>query len=308
MHAHHHHHDHHHGHNHGHHHDHGDVKNIRAAFFLNLSFTIIEFVGGLITNSVAILSDAVHDLGDSFSLGLSWYFQKVAKRPRTKEYTYGYKRFSLLGAVINSVVLLVGSILILVHAVPRLFNPQHPDVKGMLLLAVLGVIINGLAVFRLRKGSSINERVVSLHMLEDVLGWLAVLIGAAIMYFVDATVIDPLLSILISLYILYNVYRNIRQSLRIILQASPSELDMEEVKRSLQEIEEVQGIHDLHAWSVDGEYNVMTIHVVLRSALTMEEQHRLKLMIRDKLLALGVQHCTIEFEVVDEECGMESCC
>ena len=308
MHAHHHHHDHHHGHNHGHHHDHGDVKNIRAAFFLNLSFTIIEFVGGLITNSVAILSDAVHDLGDSFSLGLSWYFQKVAKRPRTKEYTYGYKRFSLLGAVINSVVLLVGSILILVHAVPRLFNPQHPDVKGMLLLAVLGVIINGLAVFRLRKGSSINERVVSLHMLEDVLGWLAVLIGAAIMYFVDAPFIDPLLSILISLYILYNFYRNIRQSLRIILQASPSELDMEEVKRSLQEIEEVQGIHDLHAWSVDGEYNVMTIHVVLRSALTMEEQHRLKLMIRDKLLALGVQHCTIEFEVVDEECGMESCC
>ncbi len=135
------------------------VKNIKAAFFLNLLFTLIEFVGGILTNSVAILSDAVHDLGDSFSLGLSWYFQKVAKRPRTKEYTYGYKRFSLLGAVINSVVLLVGSVVILVHAIPRLFNPQQPNVEGMLLLAVLGVIINGLAVLRLRKGSSINERV-----------------------------------------------------------------------------------------------------------------------------------------------------
>lgn len=270
---------------------------------MNLSFTIIELVGGLITNSVAILSDAVHDLGDSFSLGLSWYFQKVAKRPRTKEYTYGYKRFSLLGAVINSVVLLVGSILILTHAIPRLFNPQHPDVKGMLLLAVLGVIINGMAVLRLRKGSSINERVVSLHLLEDVLGWLAVLVGAGIMYFVDAPFIDPLLSILISLYILYNVYRNIRQSLRIILQGSPSQLDMEEVKRSLLEIGEVQDVHDLHAWSVDGEYNVMTVHVVLRSALPMEAQHRLKLEIRDKLLSMGVQHCTIEFEVADEECA-----
>lgn len=290
-------------HHHDHHYGHTDVKNIRAAFFLNLSFTIIELVGGLITNSVAILSDAVHDLGDSFSLGLSWYFQKVAKRPRTKEYTYGYKRFSLLGAVINSVVLLVGSILILTHAIPRLFNPQHPDVKGMLLLAVLGVIINGMAVLRLRKGSSINERVVSLHLLEDVLGWLAVLVGAGIMYFVDAPFIDPLLSILISLYILYNVYRNIRQSLRIILQGSPSQLDMEEVKRSLLEIGEVQDVHDLHAWSVDGEYNVMTVHVVLRSALPMEAQHRLKLEIRDKLLSMGVQHCTIEFEVVDEECA-----
>ncbi|SDZ97592.1 cobalt-zinc-cadmium efflux system protein [Porphyromonadaceae bacterium KH3R12] len=290
-------------HHHDHHYGHTDVKNIRAAFFLNLSFTIIELVGGLITNSVAILSDAVHDLGDSFSLGLSWYFQKVAKRPRTKEYTYGYKRFSLLGAVINSVVLLVGSILILTHAIPRLFNPQHPDVKGMLLLAVLGVIINGMAVLRLRKGSSINERVVSLHLLEDVLGWLAVLVGAGIMYFVDAPFIDPLLSILISLYILYNVYRNIRQSLRIILQGSPSHLDMEEVKRSLLGIGEVQDVHDLHAWSVDGEYNVMTVHVVLRSALPMEAQHRLKLEIRDKLLSMGVQHCTIEFEVVDEECA-----
>lgn len=290
-------------HHHDHHYGHTDVKNIRAAFFLNLSFTIIELVGGLITNSVAILSDAVHDLGDSFSLGLSWYFQKVAKRPRTKEYTYGYKRFSLLGAVINSVVLLVGSILILTHAIPRLFNPQHPDVKGMLLLAVLGVIINGMAVLRLRKGSSINERVVSLHLLEDVLGWLAVLVGAGIMYFVDAPFIDPLLSILISLYILYNVYRNIRQSLRIILQGSPSQLDMEEVKRALLGIGEVQDVHDLHAWSVDGEYNVMTVHVVLRSALPMEAQHRLKLEIRDKLLSMGVQHCTIEFEVADEECA-----
>ena len=194
---------------HAHNHNHGnnDVKNIKTAFFLNFAFTIIEFIGGVLTNSMAILSDAVHDLGDCITLGFSWYFQKVSKKPRTQDFTYGYKRFSLLGAVINSVILLVGSVVILINAVPRLFNPQQPDVKGMLLLAVLGVVINSIALFRLRKGSSINEKVVSLHMLEDVLGWVAVLIGAGVMYFVDAPIIDPILSIAIALFILVNVFR-----------------------------------------------------------------------------------------------------
>lgn len=291
-----------------HHYGQDDVKNIKAAFFLNLLFTVIELIGGVLTNSVAILSDAVHDLGDSFSLGLSWYFQKIAKKPRTKEYTYGFKRFSLLGAVINSVVLLVGSVVILVHAVPRLFYPQQPNVEGMLLLAVLGVIINGLAVLRLRKGRSLNERVVSLHLLEDVLGWLAVLAGAGVMYFVDAPIIDPLLSFAITLFILFNVFRNMRESLRIILQGSPAKLDIEAVKNSLLEMEEVCSVHDLHTWSVDGEYNVLTIHVVLNENTTMEDQQKLKIRIRESLLSLGVQHCTIEFELPGEECEMEGCC
>lgn len=291
-----------------HHYDQDDVKNIKAAFFLNLLFTVIELIGGVLTNSVAILSDAVHDLGDSFSLGLSWYFQKIAKKPRTKEYTYGFKRFSLLGAVINSVVLLVGSVVILAHAVPRLFYPQQPNVEGMLLLAVLGVIINGLAVLRLRKGRSLNERVVSLHLLEDVLGWLAVLAGAGVMYFVDAPIIDPLLSIAIALFILFNVFRNMRESLRIILQGSPAKLNIETVKNTLLEMEAVRSVHDLHTWSVDGEYNVLTIHVVLNENMTMENQQKLKTRIRESLLRLGVQHCTIEFELPDEDCVMEGCC
>jgi len=293
---------------HHHHQGHEDVKNIKTAFFLNLSFTIVEIVGGLFTNSMAILSDAVHDLGDSISLGLSWYFQKVSKKPSTRVFTYGYKRFSLLGAVINSGVLLVGSVLIVVNALPRLLHPEQPDVKGMILLAVLGVIVNGLAVLRLRKGSSLNERVVSLHLLEDVLGWIAVLLGAGIMYFVDAPVIDPLLSLGISLFILYNVFRNIQQSLRIILQGSPGTVDLGQIEESILKIDEVRGVHDLHAWSIDGEYNVLTIHVVLRSPQPMEELRRLKLIIREALLSLGVQHCTIEFEVPEEDCELEGCC
>lgn len=297
-----------HNHSHTHSHAHEDVKNIKTAFFLNLSFTIIEFIGGLLTNSVAILSDAVHDLGDSFSLGMSWYFQKIAKKTRTKEYTYGYKRFSLLGAVINSVVLLVGSILILMNAIPRLFNPQQPDVKGMFILAVLGVVVNGAAVLRLRKGSSLNEKVVSLHLLEDVLGWAAVLIGAGIMYVVDAPFIDPLLSIGISVFILINVYRNIRQSLHIILQGTPVKVNMDEVEKAVLSIVGVQSVHDLHIWSVDGEYHVLTVHVVLAEKLSMQELHGLKMSIREGLSLLGVQHSTIEFEMPNEDCGMETCC
>lgn len=293
-------------HNHTHHNH--DVKNIRIAFFLNLFFTVIEIVGGILTNSVAILSDVVHDLGDSFSLGLSWYFQKIAKRPRTKNYTYGYKRFSLMGAVINSLILTVGSVLILMNAIPRLFNPQQPDVKGMLLVAVLGVVVNGVAMLKLRKGHSLNEKVVLLHLFEDVLGWLAVLLGAGVMYFVDVPFIDPLLSIAISVFILFNVYRNIRQSLRIILQGSPDLINIDEIEKTVTMLENVRNVHDLHVWSVDGEYNVLTIHVVLSVPLSMAELHNLKADIRKILFSLNIQHSTIEFETFDEECELEECC
>ncbi len=287
---------------HHHHHHHEDVKNIKTAFFLNLLFTVIEFAGGILTNSMAILSDAVHDLGDSFSLGLSWYFQKVAKRPRSRNFTYGYKRFSLLGAIVNSVILLVGSVLILLNSIPRLLRPEQPDTQGMLLLAVLGVIVNGAAVFRLRKGRSLNEKAVSLHMLEDVLGWLSVLIGALVMHFVDAPVIDPLLSIAIAVFILVNVFRNARQSFCIILQGKPSEVNLDEVEKSIVALSEVGSVHDLHVWSVDGEYNVLTIHVVLNEELTNSELQNLKVEIRQKLHALNVQHATIEFELSNEQC------
>lgn len=295
---------------HSNHTHHKDVKNIRIAFFLNLSFTVIEFIGGILTNSMAILSDAVHDLGDSFSLGLSWYFQRLSKKPMNKEYTYGYKRFSLLGAIVNSGILLAGSIVILYNALPRLLNPEQPDTKGMLLLAVLGVIINGLAVLRLRTGRSMNERVVSLHLWEDVLGWLAVLIGALIMHFVDLPIIDPLLSIAITLFILYHVYRNIGKGLRIILQGTPEALDLDAAAQAVSELENVDRAHHLHAWTVDGEYNVLTLHVVVEMEMTMHQQYLLKQQIRNTLNKMGVQHATIELELTDEpesDCNNNSC-
>jgi len=289
------------------HHYNESEKNISYAFFLNLGFTIIEIIGGLLTNSVAILSDAIHDFGDSISLGLAWYLQKVSKKQSDNKYSYGYRRFSLLGAIINSVILLVGSILILSETIPRIIHPQEPNVQGMFILAILGIAVNGAAVIRLRKGSSLNEKVVSLHLWEDVLGWVAILIGSVIMYFFDVPVIDPILSVLISIYILIHVFRNINTSMRIILQGTPVEIDIEDIKKELLSFAEVSEIHDLHLWSIDGNYHVVTTHVVIKEALPMEQLAILKTRIRLKLEELNIQHATIEFETKEEICCLESC-
>ena len=294
----------------GHNHDHSHNQkegNVKVAFFLNLSFTIIEIIGGLYTNSLAILSDALHDLGDSLSLGLSWYFQKLSKKGRTKKFSYGYKRFSLLGAIINSIVLVAGSIFILTKAIPELFNPGETNVQGMLYLAILGIVVNGAAVLKLRKGESLNEKVVSLHLLEDVLGWVAVLIGSIIMMYTDAPFIDPLLSVLISLFVLYNVYKNLRKSMLVILQGIPEEVSLEDIKEKLKDISEITDVHDNHVWSMDGEYNILTIHLRLDKDYKLSEQAKLKEKVRTQLKDESINHITIEFEGQDENCDLEDC-
>jgi cobalt-zinc-cadmium efflux system protein len=295
-----------HSHSHSHSH-HSDVKNIKLAFFLNFGFTIFEIIGGLFTNSIAIMSDAIHDLGDSLSLALAWYFQKFSKRGRNNLYSYGYKRFSLLGAVINSIVLVAGSVFVLSEAIPRLFTPAQTKVEGMFIMAIIGVLVNGAAVFRLKKGNSINERVVSLHLLEDVLGWLAVLVGSVIMYFFDLPIIDPLLSLGIAVFILLNVYKNVKQSLQIFLQGVPDTVDLQQVTDLLEAKDEIVDVHDLHIWSVDGEFNILTVHVVLADKFPSNEITRLKTEIRQILKNQGIQHSTIEFEQKNEKCEMEDC-
>ena len=299
--------EHNHNHRHKHNNDNDSAKNISVAFFLNLSFTIIELIGGFLTNSVAIISDAIHDFGDSLSLGLAWYFQKLSKKGSNKFYSYGYKRFSLLGAIINSIVLVVGSIFILSESIPRIFEPQKTSAEGMFLLAIIGITINGAAALRTRKGTSINEKVVSLHLLEDVLGWGAVLIGSVLIYFTNLTIFDPILSIAITIFILFNVFRNIKQVIPILLQGTPRELEQEHITEKLKKIETIFNIHDLHIWSLDEEYNVMTVHVILRKSLPVEELAELKKQIRQMLKEEKIQHTTIEFEMQGEACDFENC-
>lgn len=299
----HHHHDHS-GHDHGHHHE---VKNLKLVFFINLAFTLIEIGGGLWTGSIAILSDALHDFGDSLSLGLAWYFQGLSQKKRDDAYSYGYRRFSLMGAFINSVVLAVGSGLILREAIPKLWNPGEPMPEGMAILAVLGIVFNGIAFYSLSGGNSMNSRVARLHLLEDVLGWVAVGIGATIMLITPLPIIDPILSIGIALYILWNVWGNLRKAGKIFLQAIPPGVDMEEIAQNVEAVEGVVSIHDLHVWSLDGEFHVLTIHLVLKDELTLSHISQLKQEVRQLIETEHIRHVTIEVEGEDEHCGFEDC-
>lgn len=280
---------------------HNSTKNIRTAFFLNSLFTVIEIVGGLYTNSIAILSDAVHDLGDTISLGLSWYFQHLSHKKRDNIYSYGYKRFSLLGAIITSIILLVGSIYIISETIPRLINPEETKTEGMMLLAVLGVIVNGAAVLKLKKGHSINEKVVTLHLMEDVLGWIAVLVGSIVMHFWNIPIIDPLLSAGIAIYILINIYKNLKQSFQIILQGIPEKINLSRVINLITDMKEVHSVHDCHVWTMDGEYNVFTAHVVLFSNYDINTLENIKTSIKSRLSDEDIHHITIEFENSENE-------
>ena len=205
-------------------------------------------------------------------------------------------------------MLATGSILILTVAIPRILQPESTKTDGMLFFAVLGVLVNGAAVFRLKKGDTLNEKVAKLHLLEDVLGWLAVLTGTLIMHFFKFPVLDPIMSVGIACFVLYNVFKNLRQSLRVILQGIPAEVDITKISGHLEKFEEVNNVHDLHVWSVDGNYNVLTVHVVLNNSLEMEKLAGLKTLIRDSLKEKGIEHVTIEFETAGEQCTFEKCC
>lgn len=286
----------------GHDHHHESQGNIKVAFFLNLAFTLLEIVGGFWTNSMAILSDALHDMGDSLALGIAWYLEKYAKRGPDQQYSFGYARFSLLGAMLNSLILVGGSVLILVNAVPRIFKPQPVNSQGMLIFAILGIIINGAAVLRLRRGKSLNERVVLWHLLEDVLGWAVILIASVVLMFVDLPVLDPVLSVLITIYVLYHVVRNLKDILRIFLQGVPKDLSITEIEQQIAAETNILSAHHTHVWSLEGERNLLSIHIVVRDDTERQEIIAVKQRIRDLMLARGIEHVTIETEFACEDC------
>ena len=296
-------------HDHTHHHEIGgkeEPKNIVIAFWLNTGFALLEIAGGFYTNSVAILSDAVHDLGDSLSLGWAYYFHKKSRQKKDERYTYGYRRFSLLGAFINSFILVISSAFIIRESVFRFFEPEQPDAKGMVVLALIGVAVNGYALLRLKKGGSINEKVVALHFMEDVLGWMAVLIGSIVMVFYDVPVLDPLLSVLIAAYILFNVYRNLKTTFSILMQRRPESVDEKAVRKEVLAVAGVRDLHDVHFWTMDGQYNVMTLHVVVGNGQSVEERERIKKDVKHSLQHLDIQHATVEIESESSDCRVSN--
>ena len=250
---------------HDHHHQHPSGKNLKLAFFLNLGFTIFEIIGGFYVNSVAIISDAVHDLGDSLSLGTAWYLQKKSLKGRDSRFSFGYKRFSLLGALINSLVLIGGSLFVIYQAILRLIEPEPSDAQGMVIFAIVGVLVNGFAAYKLSGGNSMNEKVISWHLIEDVLGWTAVLVVAIILLFWDNPYLDPALSLLITAFILWNVAKRLKETLFIFLQGVPEDIKLDEVEDRILKIENVASVHHMHVWSLEGEHHVFTAHVKLEN-------------------------------------------
>ncbi len=289
---------------HDHSHQHGDsTKNLKIAFFINIGFTCLEIIGGFFTNSIAIISDALHDLGDSLSLGLAWYLEnKASQKGSTRRFSFGYARFRLLGALVNALVLIVGSVYIIIEAISRLQNPEPVKSGWMIVLAVTGVAANGYAAWRTKGSTSLNEKVVSWHLLEDVLGWLAVLIVSIILQFKNWYFLDPALSIAVTLFILYGVGRRLWDTVYLLLQGVPEGLDMEEVKSKLQSVEHVQSTHHTHVWSLDGENHVLTTHLVLKNITAynqIDEARTNALKVLDKY---DFTHHTIQVELNKETC------
>ena len=287
-------------------HSHGPdaTGDLRLAFALNTAFAILEILGGVWTNSVAILSDAVHDLGDSVALGAAWFLEGYARKAGDRRFSYGYRRFSLLGAWTNTIVLVVGSVVVLTEAVPRLFTPEPPHAAGMLGFAVIGIAANGAAAWRLRGRESFNTRVAAWHLIEDVLGWVAVLVVSVTLLFVDLPILDPALSIAITTYILFNVLSNLRRTLMLFLQAVPEEIDLRELERRFGTLAHVRSTHHTHVWSMDGEHHVLTSHVVVDSQATRDDIARLRSDVAKLCEEYRFAHTTVEIEWDDEECRM----
>lgn len=291
------------GHDHHHHHD-AEGKNLKLAFFLNLGFTFLEILGGLYVNSVAIISDAVHDLGDSLSLGTSWYLQHKSNKPGNAKFSFGYKRFSLLGALINSLVLIAGSIFVISEAIARFFEPEMPDAQGMIVFAIIGIAVNGYAAYKLSGGKTINEKVVTWHLLEDVLGWVAVLVVAVVLFFVDLPFLDPALSLLITLYILYNVIKRLKTTLFIFLQGVPEDINLEEIEAKILNIKNISSLHHTHVWSLEGNNHVFTTHIKLNNIHSFQQLMEAKKEVKKILQHYNFNHYTIEMELNNESCPL----
>ncbi len=278
-------------------------KNILTAFILNVAFSIFELIGGIFTNSISIISDAVHDFGDALSIGISLILEKISKKKPDEKYTYGYARYSVLGALITTIVLTIGSIFVILGGINRILNPKPINYDGMIIFAIFGVVINFLAAYFTREGNSINQKAVNLHMIEDVLGWVVVLIGAILMKFTNISLVDSIMSISIAIFILINAFKNLKDILDLFLEKTPKDISVEKIKKHLLDIKEIEDVHHIHIWSMDGFSNYLTMHIVTENKNIKE----LKNKIRKEMSELGISHTTIEIENKNDNCEEKEC-
>lgn len=283
-------------------------RNIFIAFILNLSFSILEMFGGIFTNSIAIISDAVHDMGDALSILIAWWMEKKANKRPNQVYTYGYARYSVLGALILITILCVGSISIIYKSVPRLINPEVVNYDWMIIFGIFGILINGAAVYVTSKGKGVNEKAVNFHILEDVLGWVAVLISSIVMKTYNFPILDPILSIVIAIYILCHVFKELKEVMGIFLEKAPNGINIDKLKEEIIESSElIEDVHHIHAWTMDGENIYVTMHVVVDDDASAKDIIKLKQEIKNITKEKDIEHITIEIEYENEGCENECC-
>lgn len=275
-------------------------KNILIAFILNLGFSIFEFIGGTITNSVAIISDSIHDIGDALSIGISYFLEKKSKQKPDDKYTYGYIRYSVIGSLITTIILLIGSILVIYNAITRIITPIEINYNGMIIFAIIGALVNILAANFTKEGHSLNQKAVNLHMLEDVFGWLVVLLGAIIMRFTDIKILDSILSIIVAVFIFKNAINNFKTILDLFLEKTPTNISIPELKEHLLKIKDIKDVHHIHIWSIDGYNNYATMHIVSANP-------KVKALVKQELKKHNITHTTIELESPNETCQDETC-
>lgn len=277
-------------------------KRMLVAFVLNLAFSCFEFAGGLFTGSIAIVSDALHDLGDAAGIGISYLLERKSSRKPDKTYTYGYARYSVLGSALTTLILLTGSVAVIWHGAERLIRPQPLHYDGMIFLAVIGLCINLAAAYFTRGDGSMNRKAVNLHMLEDVLSWTVVLAGAVVMRFTDLVILDPLLSLGVALFIAVHAFRHLRETLGIFLEKAPNGMDADTLAGHLSAVEGVLDVHHIHLWTLDGQSHCAAMHII-----TGGNPRSVKGTVRKKLEELGIVCAALELEGENEPCHVRQC-
>ncbi len=287
-------------HSHQHKYDNKESRSILVAFLLNITFVIIELIGGFYSNSVSIISDAIHDLGDSISLLITFVLSILANKGRDDHYTFGYKRILVVGALMNSAILFIGSIYVYWQSIQRFIHPEEVNAKIMFYVAILGIVVNGISVYKMSNNRSLMSKSVMLHLIEDLLGWIAVFISSIVIYFFNINRVDDVLSFIIATIILINAVKTLRKAFEILLQKVPKDIDIHEVETIIKGFKHVVDVHDIHIWTLDGEDVIFTCHVVVDDGISQMDSTILKARIKMKLEQKLINHATLEFETLKE--------
>jgi cobalt-zinc-cadmium efflux system protein len=301
-------------HNHNQHHDHAHGANKKAltiSLILIASFMIVEIIGGVLTNSLALLSDAGHMLSDAISLAVALAAFKMGEKAADSARTFGYRRFEILAAVFNGVTLIVIAVFIVVEAAGRFVNPPEVATTGMLIIAALGLIINIIVAKILMSGDThdnLNMKGALLHVFGDLLGSVAAIVAALSIMFFGWGFMDPLASVIVAILIAVSAFRILRQSLNVLMEGVPENIDVDTVINTINNIEGVEDAHHLHVWSISSGMNAMSIHVVVNGTLNVHETQKIIHRIDEKMKHENIEHVTVQVECKHHEHDDELLC